>query len=161
MKNVYIDLANFIIESKKNNLKINFKKFFIYLQNKFKPDNIYLFTGYIKENENIYNENKNIGYKYIFKDIILNKDENKIKANCDVDISVKGVRDLFESDLKESILISSDGDFLGLINFWKEKKVEIMIISPANPNKCSYLLKKDNNKIIFLNQINKHFVDFD
>ncbi len=153
MKKVYIDLANLTIETKKRNEEIDFHKFYIWLKGKYKPENIFIFTGFLEKYNSIYEENKKIGYKYIFKEAIFNKEEAKIKANCDVDISIKGTVDTIENNLSEAILITSDGDFASLVKFWKERGVLVKIISPSDPNRCSYLLKKDNNSVTYIKQV--------
>ncbi len=153
MKKVYIDLANLTIETKKKNEEIDFRKLYVWLKEKYKTESILIFTGFLEKYNNLYEENKEIGYEYIFKEAVFNKEESKIKANCDVDISIHGTLDTIENQLLESILITSDGDFASLVKFWKERNVKVKIISPANPDRCSYLLKKDNNSVTYIKQV--------
>lgn len=153
MKNIYIDLANLFAEHKVKGVEIDFEKFYIFLKNKYKADNIYIFTGYLQKYDELYKTNESFGFKYIFKDALYNKDENKIKANCDVDIAINGTVDTIENNLELSLLISSDGDFASLIKFWKVRGVKVKILSPADPDRCSYLLKKDNNSVAYMYQI--------
>jgi uncharacterized LabA/DUF88 family protein len=153
MKNIYIDMANMAAEYKNKNIEIDFSRLFIFLKNKYKSDNIYIFTGYMEKYKYLYDQNISIGFNYIFKDAVFNKDENKIKANCDVDIAINGTIDTVEKNLSEAILISSDGDFASLVKFWKDRGVQVKILSPVDPNRCSYLLKKDNNSVSYMFQI--------
>ena len=158
---VYIDYANLLARCKQDNLSINYRKFFTYLSEKFNTKEIIIFTGYFKDKETEYVLNKEIGFKYVFKEIIYSKEESKIKANCDVDIVIKCVRDVYDENTKPNavVLITSDGDFASLIKFWQEKSINIKIVSPASPDRCSYLLKKTNVSIIYLRQIIQHFIN--
>ena len=150
-------MANLQADCKKNNLEINFERFFVYLSERFTPDNIYIFTGYISRFETDYRAMEEIGYKYIFKEAIINKDENKIKANCDVEIALNGTLDTCEKGLNYAVIISSDGDFSSLVKFWLARKIKVTIISPSSRKECSYLLRKLNTSIIYLDQIITHF----
>jgi len=47
--------------------KLDFKKFRIYLSDKFHVSKAFLFIGYIKENERMYRQLKSFGYELIFK----------------------------------------------------------------------------------------------
>ena len=153
MKNIYIDMANLSAECKLKSYNIDYEKFFVWFSDKYKYDNIFLFTGFLEKYTHTYEVNKIIGYKYFFKEAVFNKDENKIKANCDVDIAIHGTIDTIENNLNEAILVTSDGDFASLVKFWKERSVKVRIISPADGERCSYLLKKDNNSVTYLSQI--------
>ncbi len=153
MKKVYIDLANLVIETTKKNNEIDFQRLYIWLKERYKADAIFIFTGFLERYISVYEKNKIIGYGYIFKEAVFNKDESKVKANCDVDIAIHGVLDVFEYDLSEAVIITSDGDFASLVCFWKSKNVKVRIISPADPERCSYLLKKDNNSVTYIKQV--------
>lgn len=156
---IYIDMANLYSECKSKDLLLNMDSMFKWLTDKYYTKDIYIFTGYLAKYENQYQINERIGYVYVFKEAIFNKDERKIKANCDVDIAIKGTVDTIEYGLTRVVLVTSDGDFLSLINFWKDRKVDVKIISPADPERCSYLLKKDNTPITYLRQIIDRFIN--
>ncbi len=154
---VYVDFANLMARCKQDSVNIDFKKFYIFLSERYNTKNIILFSGYFKEKQNEYNINLSIGYIYSFKDIIYNKEESKIKANCDVDITIKCMQDIYDEKPDQAVLISSDGDFAGLIKLWQSKNIKVTVISPATPDRCSYLLKKTNAPIVYLRQIIDHF----
>ncbi len=152
-------MANLYSECKSKNISLDMASMFKWLIDKYDAGQVYIFTGYLAKYQNQYEINENIGYTYIFKEAIFNKDERKIKANCDVDIAIKGTMDTIEQGLVKVILITSDGDFLSLVKFWKNRGVIVKILSPADPEKCSYLLKKDNTPITYLKQIVDKFVN--
>ena len=133
--------------------------FFVWLSDTHNTSNICIFTGYLRKYEQEYKANKEIGYSYVFKDAVYNKEKAKIKANCDVDIAIDGTMDGIENNLEKAILITSDGDFLSLIRFWQSRNIQVKLLSPADAEKCSYLLKKINIPTTFLNQVMKKFTN--
>jgi len=50
--------------------------------------------------------------------------------------------------LPRAVIVTSDGDYAGLVKFLKEKGTFLSLISPSN--KCSYLLRKLNIPIVYL-----------
>ena len=142
MRNIYIDSANLFAECKSKDIALDMKRFYVWLSDKYKPDNIFIFTGFLEKYKTDYLKNQEIGYSYIFKEAIYNNDEKKIKANCDVDITIQAVLDVIKNDLLFSVLITSDGDFASLVKFMQSHNVEIRVVSPSDPHRCSYLLKR-------------------
>ena len=59
------------------------------------------------------------------------------------------VRDVFEKTIDNVILVSGDGDFSCLVDFLLEKNVFKTILIP-NRRYCSYLLRKKNTSMAFL-----------
>ena len=72
----------------------------------------------------------------------------KIKGNCDADLVLKAIVDFYEKQCERVILVSNDGDYAPLVKFLKEKHIFQSLISPSN--KCSFLLRKLNIPIVFL-----------
>ena len=66
-------------------LKLDFEKFYKYLNDKFRSKKIFLFIGFIPENQQLYDVLKSYGYELIYKDTV--KDNNgKPKGNVDAEI---------------------------------------------------------------------------
>ena len=151
-------MANLSAECRFKNISINMQSLYVWLHDKYKANSVYICTGYLEKYKEEYEQNKYIGYTYIFKEAVYNKDEQKIKANCDVDIAIHGTVHTLEDNLHTAILISSDGDFASLIKFWQERGVIAKVISPAEPDRCSYLLKK-NAPVTYLGQVLHRFIN--
>ncbi len=145
-------MANLSAECRSRKINFDMYSFFVWLSDKYKPNHIYIFTGYLEKYANEYENNKTIGYQYIFKEAVYNKDEQKIKANCDVDIAIQGTFDATQNNLEKAILVTSDGDFASLVKFWQEHGVSTLVVSPASGRECSYLLRRITT-VIFLSQI--------
>ena len=73
------------------------------------------------------------------------------KGNCDADLVLKAVVDVFEGENNQSVLVSSDGDYASPISFLKERNKINIILSPREAKNCSILLKRTGVKISYLN----------
>ncbi len=134
------------MKSKSN--KLDYKKLFRFLSDKYHPEKIYIFIGYIKDTTSLYANLTKYGYKLIFK-VTLQKRNGEIKGNVDAELVVQALKDFYEINYDQAILISGDGDFSCLIKFWKEKTINIRILAP-NKRSTSYLLRKENVSITYL-----------
>ena len=142
----YIDAANIEKGLRDLGWDLDLSKFKIFLHHKFNCNRFIYFTGKINKDE-YYQNLVTLGYEIIFKESI--KIGNKIKANCDVDLSHNMTLNI-ERGLEENIILcSGDGDFSILHDFAKTKNVGFSVVS-ACIQTCSYLLRKRNMKIYFL-----------
>ncbi|MCK5510558.1 NYN domain-containing protein [Candidatus Parcubacteria bacterium] len=151
----FIDSQNLNLEIQRLGWKLDFKRFKVYLKDKYKAEKVFLFIGYIKENKVLYRFLKKCGYILIFKQII--KDNNgKIKGNVDAELVLQSMIEYNNYD--KAIIVSSDGDFNCLIKYLLKKNKLLVLLAP-NFYKCSVLLKKtlfstDPKKyIVFLNRL--------
>ncbi len=149
---IYIDGTNLHRSLKSVSKIIDYEKFYNYLDNKYKPDNIYIFMGFIEKHKGLYYFLEKIGYKLIYKET-LQKKNGEIKGNCDAELIVQSLEDHYENGYKQGILISGDGDFACLIDFWEKKNIKVKVLAP-NPNSCSYLIRKRNISLTYLNDPN-------
>ena len=63
------------------------------------------------------------------------------------------VSDFYEKKYKEAVIVSSDGDYSELVEFLKKKSSFHALVSPSN--KCSYLLRKQNVRLFYLDSLKK------
>lgn len=128
--------------------KLDFKKFRMYLSDKYRVDKAILFIGYIKQNENLYKELKSSGYVLIFKPTV--KDHlGKPKGNVDAELVLHSAAVEFPN-YDRAIIVSGDGDFYCLHEYLKKSKKLYKIIIPNRKSESSLL-----NKF----QIYKVFID--
>lgn len=146
--NAYIDGAN--LHKGVGNLKwqLDYKKFRVWLSDKYKVKNAYLFIGFISKNKNLYLKLQEVGYILVYKEITYDG-MGKIKGNCDADLVLKTITDYYEKKFNNAVIVASDGDYAGLVSFLKERNVLQMVVSPSN--KCSYLLRKLNIPLLYIN----------
>jgi hypothetical protein len=63
---------------------------------------------------------------------------------------LKATHDAYEGAMERGILVSSDGDYAGLVRFLMERNQFEAILSPAVEKKCSILLKRTGAPIAYV-----------
>jgi len=140
----FIDGQNLYLGIKSLGWELDYKRFAVYLKEKYAVKKAYLFLGYIKEQESLYQYLRSCGFEIVFKEIA--KDANgKPKGNVDVDLTLHTI--LKVSEYEQAVLVTSDGDFAplvehlllvnklnimrwGLIPFWaKDEKIGYKLIN--------------------------------
>ena len=149
----YIDGAN-LHQWSKSRWGIDYKKFKRRLSEKYKCTRIFLFLWYIKGKESLYSQLSDQWYTLVFKETL--EIEGKVKWNCDAELVVKAVSSVYEDKTTKAIIVTWDGDFACLIDFFKEKRHPITLLAP-NKSYCSYLLKKRNIPIVLLEEVKHKF----
>lgn len=143
----YIDGANLHKGIMELGWKLDYRRFRVWLKDKYKVERAYIFLGLVSKQKDLYTFLQEAGFTMVFKETSVDG-EGKVKGNCDADLVLKAACDFYEGFLKQAVLVSSDGDYASLVAFWKEKRVFRTLISPNN--KCSFLLRKQNVQIIYL-----------
>ncbi|MBI3495368.1 NYN domain-containing protein [Candidatus Berkelbacteria bacterium] len=148
----FIDAQNLNLGIRELGWSLDFKRFRIYLKEKYHITKAYLFIGYVPENTSLYKSLQEFGYTLMFKPILKNKD-GIIKGNIDADLVLQAMIDF--PNYNKAVIATSDGDFYSLVQYlYKEKKLAL-VLSP-NRAKCSILLKKSaQEKIDFLDNLRK------
>jgi len=129
--------------------KLDFKKFYIYLKNKFQTDKAILFIGYVKENQKLYNSLKSFGYELIYKPSVKNHD-GVVKGNVDAEL-VLYCSSIYLNSYDKAVIVSGDGDFYCLHKFLAERDKLKNIIIPNKYSESS-LLKQFQKYKIFINR---------
>lgn len=145
----YIDGANLHKGIASLGWKLDYGRFHVWLREKYSVSNAYLFIGMISKYADLYTELQKAGFILVFKEVVFDSD-GRAKGNCDADLVLRAVRDVFEENINGAILVSSDGDYAPLIRFWQEKNVSCVILSPSPRKKCSWLLRKTNIPMVCL-----------
>ena len=146
IKYAFIDSQNLNLGTSKNlyrgkkliyrGWRMDFKKFKIYLYEKFGVSKVFLFIGYVKNNRSLYKKLKEYGYEIVFKKTV--KDEKgKTKGNIDADLVLKVIIEFDNYD--KAIIVSGDGDFYCLYKFLAQKNKLGAIIIPNKKSESSLL----------------------
>jgi len=143
----YIDGANLHKGVEGLGWKLDYQRFRIWLKDKHKIETAYLFIGLIPSNKDLYTRLQEYGYVLVYKEVTYDGD-GKVKGNCDADLVLKVAVDFYEKRLQSAVLVASDGDYASLVSFLKERSAFTSLVSPSN--KCSYLLRKLNIPIVYL-----------
>lgn len=145
----YIDGANLHKGVGTFDWEFDYKKFRVWLRDKYGVTQAYLFLGLVPKYKNLYTWLQEVGFTIVFKDVTYDGD-GKVKGNCDADIVVRAMRDAFENTFEQVILVSSDGDYASLVLYLLEKEKLHTVLSPHRMKKCSILLKRTGAKIAYI-----------
>jgi len=117
---IYIDAANIILAMKSLGYVVNFRSLFIYLSDRFRNVEMFYFTAnfdFIMREEL-----EGIGFKVISKNLYY---QNKLKANCDVEIAHHMTMDTDFNSYDRLVLMSGDGDFSIVLDYAHQNKKDI------------------------------------
>lgn len=145
----FIDSQNLNLGIRDQEWKLDFKKFRIYLKDKYGVSKAYIFIGYIEGNRDLYTSLQDFGYICVFKPTLKYKD-GTTKGNCDAELVLQSMIEY--ENYNKAIIITGDGDFHCLVHYLIGKnKLEALII----PNKLRFsaLLKMSHIKT-FLRYMN-------
>ncbi len=151
MKNyAFIDAQNVHLGIKSLGWELDWARFRVYLRDKYRVTEAYLFLGYLPDNQKLYTYLQKSGFIIIFKPLVFNED-GTVKGNCDADLVLHAILKINEYD--KAIIVSSDGDFYSLVkHLYEHRKLE-MVLS-AYVKTCSKLLKKEaKEKINYMSNL--------
>jgi len=133
--------------------KLDYKKFRIYLKDKFKVEKVFLFIGYIPSYQELYKSLKKWGYALVFKPTV--KDgTGKPKGNVDAELVLHAAKLEFDN-YDKAIIVSGDGDFYCLHKFLKKEGKLAKIIIPNRKSESSLLRKFQLDKVFLDREKNK------
>lgn len=142
----FIDSQNLNLGVQGLGWKLDFKRFRVYLKDKYKTTKAFLFIGYIEKNQKMYDSLTKYGYILIFKPTVVSKYE--IKGNVDAELVLHTMIE-YKNYIK-AIIVSGDGDFHCLVEYLdKQNKLERVIV--PNRKKYSQLLSKFMKYLDFMN----------
>jgi uncharacterized LabA/DUF88 family protein len=149
--NIYIDAANIILSARDSGLDFDMIKLIIHLKDKYKSNTIVYFTAKFNDHSEIYLKLKELNIEIFFKESYLEK--NRLKANCDVEISHRITLDIENNLVNTIILVSGDGDFVSLLDYAKSK-LESVICFSSHPKHTSTMIKtREYLKVTYLSDI--------
>lgn len=151
----YIDGANLYKGVASLGWVIDYRKFRVWLTEKYGIRTAYLFIGLIPKYKELYKYLQESGFTLVFKEVVYDG-IGKPKGNCDADLVLQATRDAYENKFEEALIVASDGDYAGLVKFLLERKKLLAILSPSSEKKCSILLKRTGAKIAYINDQRHH-----
>jgi len=125
----FIDSQNLYLGVKELGWKIDYKKFRVYLKEKYGTGKAYMFLGYLAENHELYRFLQEAGFILIFKPI-LEKDNRPIKGNCDAELVLHTMIQF--NNYQSAVIITGDGDFYCLVKYLKEQGKLAKVLAPSN-----------------------------
>lgn len=151
----FIDSQNLNLGVNSLGWRLDFKKFRIYLEDKYDVKKAFLFIGFVPNNKQLYEALKKSGYTLIFKPVIKSNRHAKTKGNVDAELVLHSMIEFPHFD--RAIIISGDGDFYCLVDYLLSNGKLAKIIVPNR--KYSSLLRNFRDYIVhvedFKNKVNK------
>jgi uncharacterized LabA/DUF88 family protein len=130
------------ITTVKNPWKINFKKFRIFLKDRYHIEIAYYFLGFvIEEKRDLYTKIQEAGFVLVFREHNAAMIGKK-KGNVDADIIFSIMKKLYQNEeFDRIVLVSGDGDYKRMVDFLIEEKKFRKVLFP-NKKFASSLYKK-------------------
>ena len=145
----FIDSQNLNLSIEQQGWRLDFKRFRIYLQQKYKVTKAFLFLGYIPDNYRLYEALKSYGYILIFKPT-LKLPTGEFKGNVDSELVLNAIIEIPNYD--KAIIIAGDRDYACLVEYLlKQNKLEKLMIPDIK--KYSFLLTKFSKNTVFMNNL--------
>jgi len=143
----FIDSQNLNLAIRSQGWILDFRKFRQYLIRKYGITQIFLFIGYVYENQALYTNFQKAGYILIFKPT-LKLPDGKVKGNVDAELVLHTMIEYENYD--KALIVTGDGDFYCLVDYLikNDKLLKLMI---PNKNSFSSLFRRVMLHIVFMN----------
>ena len=148
----YIDGANLHRGVASLGWKLDYKRFRVWLTEKYRIKTAYVFLGLVPKYKELYKYLQECGFVLTYKQVTYDE-AGKVKGNCDAILVLDAVSDFYEKKYDKAVIVSSDGDYAELVEFLKKKQALLSVVSPSN--KCSYLLRQQNIPLLYLDTQHK------
>ncbi|MFA4831295.1 MAG: NYN domain-containing protein [Patescibacteria group bacterium] len=134
----FIDSHNLYLGVKREGWLIDYRRFRIYLTEKYRVTKAFMFIGFLEENQGLYRTLQEAGFLLIFK-LILPRNGGAVKGNCDAELVLHTMIEYGYFD--QAVIVTGDGDFTCLVRYLQEQDKLHHVLAPARAV-CSSLLKK-------------------
>jgi len=148
----FIDSQNLNLGIRSLGWNLDYKKFRLYLKNKYDVAEAYIFIGKTDGNQDLYTSLQQAGYILVFKPTVAYFENGKqtMKGNVDAELVLYASAKLYEL-YEKAVIVSGDGDFYCLAEYLEEREKLLRIITPNR--KYSKLLSGYRTYITSLEQL--------
>ncbi len=148
----FIDSQNLYLGVQRLGWTLDFRRFRVYLREKYHVTKAYLFIGYLPGNENLYRALQEYGYVLIFKPVLV-RQSGQVKGNVDAELVLHAMIEYENYD--RAVPVTSDGDFACLVEYLYGKGKLETVLSPQY-QRCSVLLKRAaRERIVFMDNLER------
>lgn len=148
----FIDGQNLYLGIQELGWKLDYKRFRVYLKEKYDIGKAYMFMGFIPDNQELYSFLQTVGFILVFKPI-LQDNQHPVKGNCDAELVLQAMIDF--AQYEQALIITGDGDFYCLVKHLDTNGKLLRVLAPSSKN-CSSLLRKiAGKKISFVADLKK------
>lgn len=133
----FIDNQNLNLGVQKAGFKMNWRKFREFLRTEYNVEKAYMFIGYMKNYEDLYQQMHDLGYLVVLKPTVgmFNETDSKneeskptVKGNVDADLVLYAIKEMPKYD--KAVIVSGDGDFYSLIEYLQKRGRLKNILAP-------------------------------
>lgn len=148
----FIDSQNLNLGVKSQGWKLDFRKFRLYLKNKYGVEKAYLFIGLVPGNEALYSRLSYAGFLLVFKPTVayVENGNSTMKGNVDAELVLHAAAKVYD-EYDKAIIVSGDGDFACLHQYLAERHKLLHIMVPNS--KFSKLLRGELKYIVRLDRL--------
>lgn len=122
----FIDSQNLNLAIRDLGWRLDFKRFRVYLRERYGVKKAFLFIGYVEGNSDLYTALQDAGFLCIFKPTLIYKD-GTTKGNCDAELVLQAMIEYV--NYERAVIITGDGDFYCLVKYLLEQnKLKAVLI---------------------------------
>jgi uncharacterized LabA/DUF88 family protein len=127
----FIDSQNLNLGVRSLGWKLDYRKFRLYLKNKFGVSQAYMFIGFLPGNQKLYTRLQKAGFILVYKTAVIYSQDNKtiIKGNVDAELVLHAAAIEYHN-YDKAIIVTNDGDFLCLVQYLDDCGKLLKIIAP-------------------------------
>ncbi|OGE06834.1 hypothetical protein A2W70_00830 [Candidatus Curtissbacteria bacterium RIFCSPLOWO2_02_41_11] len=124
----FVDSQNVNLSIRHLGWILDFKRFRVYLKEKYGVTKAFLFIGYMGSNRDLYTSLQDAGFICVFKPTLTYKD-GTTKGNCDAELVLETM--IQYENYEKAVLVTGDGDFYCLAKYLIEKDKDFWKILPV------------------------------
>lgn len=155
MNNIaFIDGQNLHLGTTKAGWKVDYKRFRVYLKDKYKVTEACYFLGFVSDDEtDLYFKLQKAGFILVFREHSSQMMGTK-KGNVDTDIVFEAMRRLLDEskEFDKLVLVSGDGDYKKLVDFFISKDRLLKVLFPNTKARSSLYNKIGGDKFDYLDR---------
>lgn len=163
----FIDSQNLNVSVQRAGWKMDWRKFRKFLADEYGVTRAYMFIGYIPEHESLYEQMHQAGFMVVLKQTYdmtkpqntdkKTEDDKHIKGNIDADLVLWAMKEM--SNYDKAIIVSSDGDFFGLVEYLEQKGRLLNVLAPSEH--YSSLYNKFDKYIVVIDKFKRRLAYHD
>jgi len=152
----FIDGTNLHLGIAELDWVLDYRRFRLYLREHYGIVRSYYFVGRMAEYENLYLFLETAGFTMKYKEVPRTT-RSETKGNIDSELVLQAMIGI--DDYDKTVLVSSDGDFACLVNYWRENGKLECVLAPSR-KACSHLLKKAARERLYFVEALRHKVEY-
>ena len=127
----FIDSQNLNLGVRSSGWRLDYKKFRLYLKNKYNITQAYLFIGFVEDNQKLYTELQQAGFILVFKPTVRYFKDGKetVKGNVDAELVLYAAAVAYPN-YDKAVIVTGDGDFTCLVEFLEERSKLLYVLAP-------------------------------